>query len=197
MSFFAKARARVVEQKHIFKGWNNLYQLEIDYTRSNGSTVRIQREVVDHGSAVAVLLYDPRRDAVVLVRQFRAASFYLDRDPFILEAPAGLMDDNAPDEAVRREAMEETGYRIEKLIHLFSMFGSPGALAEEVVLFVGLVDQSSRIEDGGGLDDENEDIEVVELALADAFAMIASGEISDAKTIILLQWAMMNRDMLR
>lgn len=197
MNFFARARARLVGTRHAYKGWNNLYQLVIDYTRSDGSTVRINREVVDHGSAVAVLLYDPGRDVVVLVRQFRTASFYLDRDPFILEVPAGLLDGNEPEEAVRRETMEETGYRIEKLVRLFPMLGSPGALAEEVHLFVGLVDGASRVAEGGGLDEEHEDIEIVELAFDEAFSMIASGNIPDAKTIILLQWAKMNRDLLR
>lgn len=197
MSFFARARARVVETRHAFKGWNDLYQLIIDYTRSDGTTVRMQREVVDHGSAVAVLLYDPGRDVVVLVRQFRTASFYLGLDPFVLEVPAGLRDDDDPEAAVRRETMEETGHRIEKLIRLFPMLGSPGALAEQVDLFVGLIDSTSRVGAGGGLDDEHEDIEVVEMTLDEAYGLIAAGAVPDAKTIILLQWAVLNRDALR
>lgn len=192
MTFFKKAAARLVEKKHSFKGWNDLYQLSIDYTQSDGSSVRIEREVIDHGSAVASLLYDPARDIVVLVRQFRAASYYLGHDPFVLEAPAGLLDGNEPEEAVRREALEETGYRIEKLVPVFSMMGSPGSLSEEVHLFVGLIDLSSRIGLGGGLEEEHEDIEVVEMPFADAYSMMASGKIPDAKTVILLQWLKLN-----
>lgn len=197
MTFFRKAGARIVENTHAYKGWNNLFRLVIDYTRSDGETARLIREVVDHGSAAAVLLYDPLKDVVVLVRQFRTATYYLDRDPFVLEAAAGLLDGDDPEGAVRREALEETGYRVGKMFPLFPMFGSPGALAEEVHLFVGLIDTQSREAAGGGLADEHEDIEVVELPLDDAFAMVAEGRLPDAKTIILLQWAVMNRHRLQ
>lgn len=197
MTFFKKAGARIIRNTHAFKGWNDLYDLTIEYTRSDGETVQLVREVVDHGSAAAILLYDPVRDLVVLVRQFRTATFFLGRDAFVLEAAAGLLDEDQPEEAVRREAFEETGYRVTKAYPLFAMFGSPGALAEEVHLFVGLIDASSREAAGGGLADEHEDIEVVQLSLDDAFAMIGEGRIFDAKTIILLQWAVMNRAMLQ
>jgi nudix-type nucleoside diphosphatase (YffH/AdpP family) len=197
MTFFSKASARIVEKTHAYKGWNNLYRLIIDYTRSNGDTVRLTREVVDHGAAATILLYDPARDVVALVRQFRTATFYLGRDAYVLEAAAGLLDGDDPEAAVRREALEETGYRVGKVLPLFPVFGSPGALAEEVHLFVGLIDTNVREAAGGGLVEEHEDIEVVELPLDEAFAMIGEGRLPDAKTIILLQWAVMNRDRLR
>lgn len=197
MTFFQKAAARIVEKTHVYKGWNNLYRLIIDYTRSDGETERLTREVVDHGPAASVLLYDPARDMVVLVRQFRTATFYLGAEPFVLEAAAGLLDGDDPEAAVRREAFEETGYRIGKLLPLFPVFGSPGALAEEVHLFVGLIDLSDREAAGGGLHEEHEDLEVVELPLDEAFAMIGEGRLPDAKTIVLLQWAVMNRALLQ
>ena len=197
MTFFRKAGARIVENFHAFRGWNNLYRLIIDYTRSDGETAQLVREVVDHGSAGSILLYDPARDAVILVRQFRTATFYLGRDPFLLEAAAGLLDGDDPEAAVRREALEETGYRVGKVFPLFPMFGSPGSLAEEVHLFVGIVDSSDRETAGGGLPEEHEDIEVVQLPLDEAYAMIGAGQIPDAKTIILLQWAVMNRALLQ
>ena len=197
MTFFLKAGAKIVEKIHAYKGWNDLYRLVIDYTGSNGKTVRINREVADHGAAASILLYDPARDRVVLVRQFRTATFYLGREAFLLEAAAGLLDGDDPEEGVRREALEETGYRVGKVFPLFPMFGSPGMLAEEVHLFVGLIDTSVRETTGGGLADEHEDIEVVEMPLDEAFAMIGAGKIPDAKTIILLQWAVMNRTMLQ
>lgn len=197
MTFFKKAGAKIVEKIHAFKGWNDLYRLVIDYTDSNGKTVRLNREVVDHGAAASILLYDPARDSVVLVRQFRTAAFYLGREAFMLEAAAGLLEGDDPKEGVLREALEETGYRVRRVFPLFPMFGSPGMLAEEVHLFVGLVDMSEREAIGGGLADEHEDIEVVVLPLDEAFAMIGEGRIPDAKTVILLQWAVLNRDLLQ
>ena len=197
MTFFKKAGAKIVEKIHAYKGWNDLYRLVIDYTGSNGKTVRINREVADHGAAASILLYDPAGDRVVLVRQFRTATFYLGREAFLLEAAAGLLDGDDPEEGVRREALEETGYRVGKVFPLFPMFGSPGMLAEEVHLFAGLIDTSVRETTGGGLADEHEDIEVVEMPLDEAFGLIGAGKIPDAKTIILLQWAVMNRTMLQ
>ncbi len=197
MTFFKKAGAKVVEKIHAYKGWNDLYRLIIDYTGSNGKTVRVTREVADHGNAASILLYDPARDRVVLVRQFRTATFYLGREAFLLEAAAGLLDGDDPEDGVRREALEETGYRVGKVFPLFPMFGSPGMLAEEVHLFVGLIDTSVRETIGGGLADEHEDIEVVEMPLDEAFGLIGAGKIPDAKTIILLQWAVMNRAVLQ
>ncbi|MET3613055.1 nudix-type nucleoside diphosphatase (YffH/AdpP family) [Rhizobium aquaticum] len=197
MTFFQKAGAKIVEKIHAYKGWNDLYRLVIDYTGSNGKTVRVTREVADHGNAASILLYDPVRDRVVLVRQFRTATFYLGREAFLLEAAAGLLDGDDPEEGVRREALEETGYRVGKVFPLFPMFGSPGMLAEEVHLFAGLVDTSVRETAGGGLADEHEDIEVVEMPLDEAFGLIGEGKIPDAKTVILLQWAVMNRALLQ
>ena len=193
MNFFAKAGARIIEKTEVFKGWNRVYRMIIDYTGSDGQTTRLNREVIDHGNAAAILLYDPERDTVVLVRQFRMGTFYLGQDPFVLEAAAGLLDGDEPEVAVRREALEETGYRVGRVIPLFSIFGSVGALAEEVHLFVGLVDTASRISRGGGLAHENEDIEVVEMPLQNALKMIDAGEIQDAKTIILLQWLRLHK----
>ena len=193
MTFFSKAGARIVEKVHAYKGWNDLYRFVIEYTGSDGTSARLNREVVDHGAGASILLYDPVRDTVVLVRQFRMAPFYLGHHPFLLETAAGLLDGDDPESGVRREALEETGYRVGKIFPLFPIYGAPGMLAEKIDLFVGLVDTAVRETAGGGLADEHEDIEVVEMKLDEAFAMIDAGEIPDAKTIILLQWAMMNR----
>jgi ADP-ribose pyrophosphatase len=196
MNFFARAGARIVENTLVFKGWSRLHRLIIDYTSSRGETVRLPREVFDHGAAAAILLYDPARDIVVLVRQFRVAAHFVGRPAFMLEVPAGLTDDDHPEDAIRREAMEETGYAVETVTPLFSIFPSPGSLTEEVHLFFAKIDLAQRVATGGGLEEEHEDIEIVEMPLDDAHALIASGGITDAKTIILLQWAMANRDKL-
>lgn len=193
MSFFKKAKIEVLKNELVYAGWNRMHRLEVDYTGSNGDTVHLVREVVDHGSAAAILLFNPTRETVVLVRQYRTGADFAGKEPFVLEIPAGLTDGDAADEAAKREALEETGYRVEKILPILSCFPSPGALSEEVHLYAGLVDASHRIENGGGLDHEHEDIEVVELSLPDAYSMIGTGEIIDAKTIIALQWVMLNR----
>lgn len=197
MNFFAKAGARIIEKTEVFKGWNRVYRMIIDYTGSDGQTTRLNREVIDHGNAAAILLYDPARDIVVLVRQFRMGTFYLGHDPFVLEAAAGLLDGDEPEAAVRREALEETGYRVGRVIRLFPIYGSIGALAEEVHLFVGLIEAEARVSGGGGLAHEHEDIEVVEMPLDEALQMVEDGRMPDAKTIILLQWLSGRRDTFR
>lgn len=186
-------RISLIDRQTVWKGFVHLEKLVFDQRMSDGRLVRIDREVHDHGSAAAILLYDPARDSVVLVRQFRPGA-YVNGDPaFMLEVPAGLLDDDDAPDAIRREAMEETGYQVEQVRFLFDMYASPGTLAEKVSLFFALAHAENRQGAGGGLETEGEDIEVIDVPLTDAFGMIASGEITDAKTIILLQWAMLNR----
>ncbi|MCO6186486.1 NUDIX domain-containing protein [Rhizobium sp. L1K21] len=196
MSFFKKAKVETVSSELAYSGWNKLYRLEIDYTSSRGETFRLPREVMDHGSAVAILLYDAERDIVVLVRQFRIATQHAGLPPFVLEIPAGLLDGDAPEEAIRRETLEETGYAVGDLRFLFQTIASPGALTETIHIYAARVSLAARVHDGGGLEEEHEDIEIVEMRLDDAYAAIASGEIIDAKTIMALQWAMLHRDKL-
>jgi ADP-ribose pyrophosphatase len=114
----------------------------------------------------------------------------------MVEVPAGMLDEDHPEEAIRREAMEETGYRLRDVRFLFKAFMSPGAITELVHFFYAPIDLDDRVEEGGGLAEEHEDIEVLEIPLDDALGMIASGAICDGKTIMLLQWAMINRAML-
>ncbi|MBM7324281.1 NUDIX hydrolase, partial [Agrobacterium sp. S2] len=122
---------------------------------------------------------------------------FVNGDPnFMIEVPAGLLDGDDAADAIRREAMEESGYAVEKVEYLFDMYASPGTLTEKVSLFVARIDLDVQAGSGGGLEDEGEDIEVLTYGLDEAFGMIASGEITDSKTIILLQWAMLNRDRL-
>jgi nudix-type nucleoside diphosphatase (YffH/AdpP family) len=188
-----EGRIRLVHQETVWKRFVHMQTLVFDQRMPNGQVVRIDREVHDHGSAAAILLFDPKKDAVVLVRQFRPAVFINGDPSFMLEVPAGLTDGDAPDEAIRREAMEETGYAVKEVRYLFDTYSSPGTLTEKVGLFYARVDLDEKAGIGGGLETEGEDIEVISIGLDQAFAMISSGEITDAKTIILLQWAMLNR----
>jgi nudix-type nucleoside diphosphatase (YffH/AdpP family) len=196
MTKFEKAKVEIVNETTLSDQWNRLSTFDIDYTDSQGETHRLKREIYHRTPAATILLYDPRKETVVLVRQFRLPAYLKGYEAWIAETPAGLLDGEDPEEAIRREAMEETGYRVREVRPLFKVFMSPGAITEILHFFAASIDSSDRIAKGGGVDDEHEDIEVIVLPLKDAMAMIDSGEIFDAKTIILLQWAMLNRHLL-
>ncbi|WP_411035238.1 NUDIX domain-containing protein [Shinella sp. BYT-45] len=185
---------RIVEQKTVWKRFIHLRTIVLEQTRADGRVEWLDREVHDHGAAAAVLLVDPARQSVVFVRQFRPGAFFGGHpDGFLLEVPAGLLDDDGPQQAVAREAMEETGYAVSDVRHVFDTFASPGTLTERVSCFAARIDAARREGSGGGVEGEGEDIEVVEMPIDEACGLIASGGIVDAKTIMLLQWLMLNR----
>lgn len=185
---------RIVEQQTVWKRFIHLRTIVLEQTRADGRVEFLDREVHDHGAAAAILLVDPARQSVVLVRQFRPGAFFGGHpDGFLLEVPAGLLDGDSPQEAIGREAMEETGYAVRDLRHLFDTYASPGTLTERVSCFAAHIDSSRREGRGGGVDGEGEDIEVVEMPIDEAYGLIATGGIVDAKTIMMLQWLMLNR----
>lgn len=188
---------KILERNVVWEKFIRIERLTIEQQLPDGRMVTLDREVHDHGQAAAILLYDPARGTVILVRQFRAGAHMAGGPGFLLEIPAGLLEGDAPAEAIRREAMEETGYFVGEAHHLFDFFASPGTLTEKVALFAAFVSASDRVMEGGGLDEEHEYIEVVELPLEEAFAMISTGDILDAKTIMALQWAMLARPALQ
>ena len=192
-----KSRVKIVGEEILSNGWTRLSSYLLDYIDRKGATQRLKREVYHRTPAACILLYDPRRDRVVLVRQFRLP-VHLNGDPaWTIEVPAGLLDDDHPEQAIRREAMEETGYHLREARFLFKSYPSPGAIAEVIHFFVSLIDTADRVAEGGGLAEEHEDIEVLEVPLDEAARMIETGEIFDAKTIVLLQWAALNRHKIR
>ena len=192
-----KSRVKIVSEETLSNGWTRLSSYLLDYIDRKGATQLLKREIYHRTPAACILLYHPKRDLVVLVRQFRLA-VHLNGDPaWMIEVPAGLLDDDHPEAAIRREAMEETGYRLRDARFLFKSYTSPGAITEVVHFFAALIDTADRVAEGGGLDEEHEDIEVLEIPLDEAAAMIETGEIFDAKTIVLLQWALLNRGKLR
>jgi nudix-type nucleoside diphosphatase (YffH/AdpP family) len=145
--------------------------------------------VYDHGNAVAVLLYNKQKGTVLLTRQFRLPAYLNDGEGMLLEACAGLVENGEePEATMKREIKEEMGYEIEQLQKIFEVYSSPGSLKELLFLFVGEYDQQQKVADGGGLKDEGEDIEVVEMPLAEAIEKASSGQIRDAKTVILILW---------
>lgn len=187
-------RVRLLSRRTLWKGFVQLEMLTFEQRMPDGSLVTIDREVHDHGNGAAILLHDTRKDSVILVRQFRPGAFANGDPAYLLEIPAGLVDEGeVAADAVLREAMEETGFQIEKARYLCQMYVSPGALTEKLSLFAASIDAESKIGLGGGLAGEAEDIEVVTLSLNEAYAMISTGAITDAKTIVALQWAMLNR----
>ena len=167
--------------------WGRFDNYEVTHGRRDGGEQTVVREVYDHGSAAAILLYAPETGTVILTRQFRLPA-HLNGDPaWLIEAPAGMLDGEAPDTAARREALEETGYAATDLVLLANVYMSPGALTEKCACYLGRYTPGRQAEAGGGLAAEGEDIEVLELGFDAALAMMASGEIVDAKTILLLQ----------
>lgn len=164
---------------------------EFDYRRGDGTWQRQSREIFDRKHAAAVLPVDPARGTVILVRQFRLPAFLTGYRQPLVEVIAGALDGDTPEACARREAMEEAGVEVSALKEAFHCFMSPGAVTERMHLFTATY--SSRKAKGGGLADEGEDIEVLEVPLAEAMAMVKTGEIADAKTIALIQHAVLER----
>ena len=170
--------------------WYVLRKATFDFLRRDGRWTREVREAYDRGNGVVVLLHDPAARTVILTRQFRLPAYVNGHaDGMLIEAPAGLVDGDHPEVAIRREAEEESGVRIAEITQLFELFMSPGSVTERVTFFAATYSHQQRVSAGGGIHDEGEDIEVLELPLVDALAMVERGEIVDAKTVLLLQWA--------
>jgi nudix-type nucleoside diphosphatase (YffH/AdpP family) len=167
------------------RGWAKLDRYTLRYRRRDGREDRLIREVHDHGHGAAVLPYDPARGTVLLVRQFRLPAHLTGQDGFLIEACAGLLDGNDPETCARREAEEELGVRISRLRPQGAVFLSPGAVTEQVSLFLADYDQAARLSAGGGEPHEGEDIEVLEIPFTEMLCMIKDGRIQDAKTILL------------
>ena len=178
--------ARILSSEILSAGWGRLTRYTIAYTRRDGRTETQMREVYDHGNGAAVLPLDAARGTVLLVRQFRLAAHLQGGSGFLVEVCAGLNDDLSPERAVLKEAEEELGTRVRDLRHVIDVFMSAGSLSERLSLFMARYTPADRFSAGGGAAGEGEDIEVLEMTLDEALAMIASGQIIDAKTVILL-----------
>ena len=173
--------------------WYLLNKVTFDYQKNDNSWITQKREVYDRGNGAAILLYNSKQKTVILTRQFRLPTFLNgNKSGMMIEVCAGLLDEDHPEQCVIREAEEETGYRITKVEKVMESYMSPGAVTEILHLFVGEYDEAMKVSDGGGVEHEQENIEVIEMSYDEAYAMIASGEIKDAKSIILLQHAKIN-----
>ena len=173
--------------KVLSRNWYLLKNWSFRFTRRDGSTVDMKREVYDRGNGATILLINKARRSVILTRQFRLPTYLNGNvDGMLIEAAAGLLDEDAPIDAIRREAMEETGYQVGAPQPLYDLYMSPGAVTERVHFFVAKVTDTSRTGTGGGVESENEDIEVLELPFDTALDMLRDGRIRDAKTALLL-----------
>lgn len=171
-------------------GWHVLRRTTFDYRHSDGSWTTEQRETYDRGNGATILLYDSGRRTVLLARQFRYPVYVNGHpDGMLLETAAGLLDDDDPETAIRREAGEELGVTVGELEHVFDVFMSPGSVTERLHFYAAPYTPEARTASGGGLAHEGEDIGVVELPFDVALDMTYDGRIADAKTVMLLQWA--------
>lgn len=171
-------------------GWHVLRRTTFDYRRRDGRWTTEQRETYDRGNGSTILLYDRDRRTVLLTRQFRYPVYVNGHpDGMLVEAAAGLLDDDDPETAIRRETAEELGVTVGELTHVFDVYMSPGSVTERVHFYAAAYTPADRTTAGGGLEHDGEDIEVLELPIEQALAMVRDGRIADAKTIMLLQWA--------
>lgn len=182
-------RVRVHSVAVLSDDWYVLQKTTFDFQRSDGMWQRQSRETYDRGNGATILLYNKRKMTVILTRQFRYPAFVNGYRNLLIETPAGLLDERSPEEAIRKETAEETGYVIHDVHMVFEAFMSPGSVTEKLYFFVAQYDSAERQQDGGGVVEDGEDIETIELELEDALSRITSGEIRDGKTIMLLQYA--------
>lgn len=182
-------RVRVKDVKVLSDNWYILRKATFDWRRKDGSWQTQEREAYDRGNGVALLPYNLAKRTVILTAQFRYPAFSNGYDGLLIEVPAGLLDDADPEARIRSEVEEEIGYRLGEVQLVFETFMSPGSVTECLHLFIAEYDASMQIGDGGGLEGEGEEIDVIELPFDEAMAMVADGRIRDAKTVMLLQHA--------
>jgi nudix-type nucleoside diphosphatase (YffH/AdpP family) len=183
-------RVRIDEVEILSQGWSTLRQYRIRYRRADGVEQTLTRETYDRGDGATILLYNRPRGTVILTTQFRLPAFVSNHpDGMLLETPAGLLDADNAEDAIRREAEEETGYRIAQVRKIFAAYMSPGSVTEQIHFFVAEYSDADKVGSGGGHAHEGEEIDVFEVPMAEALAMIEDGRIVDAKTIMLLYHA--------
>jgi nudix-type nucleoside diphosphatase (YffH/AdpP family) len=185
-------RVRVTDVRLLSDNWYRLHTTTFDIQGDDGSWSTQSRETYDRGNGATILLYDALRRTVLLTSQFRYPAYVNGHpDGVLIEAAAGLLDDDDPETAIRREAIEETGHRVGEVTHVFDAFMSPGSVTERLHFYAAPYDAGTREHAGGGLADEGEHITLVELDIDEALDLVVSGGIIDAKTIMLLQWAVL------
>lgn len=183
-------RINIQKTEVLSDNWYTLNKVTYSYKRKNGEWETYSREAYDRGNGAAILLYNTEKKTVILTRQFRLPTYINGNNSgMLIEACAGLLDKDNPEDCIRKETEEETGYRISRVKKIFESYMSPGSVTEILYFFVAEYSKEMKVSEGGGLIEEQENIEVLELKFEDSYNMIYSGEIKDGKTIMLLQYA--------
>jgi GDP-mannose pyrophosphatase NudK len=187
-------RVKILEKKLLSDNWYKLYKYDFEYTDPSGKTSKQSREAYDRGNGATILLYNKSERKIILTQQFRLPTF-INGNPsgMMIETCAGLLDEDNPEECIIRETEEETGYRVDKVEKVYEAYMSPGSVTEILYFFIGAYSKEQKVNEGGGVETENENIDVLEIDFEKAWEMIVSGEIKDAKTIILLQYAKLHQ----
>jgi GDP-mannose pyrophosphatase NudK len=184
---------KIIEEKVLSDNWYVLKKIIFEYRNKQGEWQTQVREAYDRGNGATILLYNKENQTVVLTEQFRMPTYINGNDSgMLIEACAGLLDKDNPEDCIRRETEEETGYRIGEVKKVFEAYMSPGSVTEILYFFVAEYSKAMKVNDGGGAEDEQENIDVLEIDFRRAIEMIRTGEIKDGKTIMLLQYAKIN-----
>ncbi|MFC0184073.1 nudix-type nucleoside diphosphatase, YffH/AdpP family [Pseudarcicella hirudinis] len=187
------SRIKITEEKLLSDNWYVLKKYTFDYLKQNGSWQTQSREAYDRGNGATILLYNKETNSVILTRQFRLPTYVNgNQTGMLMEACAGLLDKDNPEECIRRETEEETGYKVSEVRKIFEAYMSPGSVTEKLYFFVAEYTKNMKVTEGGGVEEE-EDIEVHEIPFKNALKMMENGEISDGKTIMLLQYAQIHQ----
>jgi nudix-type nucleoside diphosphatase (YffH/AdpP family) len=180
---------KILETKVLSNNWYVLKKVTYEYTKKDGSKLTQSREAYDRGNGATILLYHKEQKTVILTRQFRLPTFINGNESgMLIEACAGLLDQDNPEDCIRRETEEETGYQITEVRKIFEAYMSPGSVTEILYFFIAEYAKEMKVNDGGGVELEEENIEVLELDFSEAMKMVDKGLIKDAKTIMLLQY---------
>jgi GDP-mannose pyrophosphatase NudK len=183
-------KVKILQTEILSNNWYTLKKVIYEYQKKNGQWETQSREAYDRGNGATILLYNKENQRVILTRQFRMPTFINGNESgMLIEACAGLLDKDNPEDCIRRETEEETGYKISNPKKIFEAYMSPGSVTEVLYFFVAEYSAKMKVNTGGGLEEEQEDIEVLEIPFEKAYNMIHTGEIKDGKTIMLLQYA--------
>ena len=186
-------KVKIKQTELLSDNWYLLNKVTFDFLRKDGVWITQKREVYDRGNGAGILLYNREQKTIILTRQFRLPAYLNGNETgMMVEVCAGLLDKDHHEQCIIRETEEETGYRIKSVQKIMETYMSPGAITEILHLFVGEYDASMKVNEGGGLEHEQEEIEVIEMPFEEAYNRIATGEIKDAKTILLLQYVKIN-----
>lgn len=187
-------KIRNVDVQVLSDNWYTLRKVNFEHQNKDGVWENMSREAYDRGNGATILLYNKKTQTIILTRQFRMPTYLNgNADGYLIECCAGLLDKDNPEECIRRETEEETGYKVSHVEKVFEAYMSPGSVTEILYFFVAEYSKEMKISDGGGVHEESENIEVLELPYQQALDMIATGEIKDAKTIMLLQYAQIRK----